>query len=119
MVYLRQERAKRSWLKGEQASQIIAKPGLTRNKLMLCVWWDWKGIIHYEFLPPGKTIKSDLYCQQLMRLNYINFPRFVSVDKMLEGLFSKEARERPSDRGKPDQLALELPPWFDEDEFNK
>ncbi|GBP89443.1 Mariner Mos1 transposase [Eumeta japonica] len=35
---------------------------------MLCVWWDWKGNIHYELLPPGKTINSDLYYQQLMRL---------------------------------------------------
>ncbi|CAK1595888.1 unnamed protein product [Parnassius mnemosyne] len=35
---------------------------------MLCVWWDWKGIVYYELLPSGKTIDSDLYCQQLMRL---------------------------------------------------
>lgn len=59
---------KRSWSKHGQASQTVAKPGLTRNKVMLCVWWDWKGIVHYELLPPGKTIDSDLYCQQLMRL---------------------------------------------------
>ncbi|KAL0842348.1 hypothetical protein ABMA28_014470 [Loxostege sticticalis] len=26
----------------------IWKPGLTRNETMLCVWWHWKGIIHYE-----------------------------------------------------------------------
>ncbi|CAH2245047.1 jg17444 [Pararge aegeria aegeria] len=26
-----------------QASQTVAKPGLTRNKMLLCVWWDWKG----------------------------------------------------------------------------
>ncbi|GBP41559.1 Mariner Mos1 transposase [Eumeta japonica] len=32
------------------------------------VWWDWMGIIHYELLPPGETINSDLYCLQLMRL---------------------------------------------------
>ncbi|KAL0852235.1 hypothetical protein ABMA28_000453 [Loxostege sticticalis] len=47
---------KRSWSKAGQASQTVAKPGLTRNKVMLCVWWDWKGIIHYELLPPGSTI---------------------------------------------------------------
>ncbi|KAL0880854.1 hypothetical protein ABMA27_002037 [Loxostege sticticalis] len=44
------------------------KPGFTRNKVMLCVWWDWKGIIHYELLPPGRNIDSELYCEQLMRL---------------------------------------------------
>ncbi|GBP50636.1 Mariner Mos1 transposase [Eumeta japonica] len=40
---------------------------ITRSKVMLCVWWDWKDITYYELLPPGKTINSDLYCQQLMR----------------------------------------------------
>ncbi|CAH2237565.1 jg9818 [Pararge aegeria aegeria] len=45
----------------------LAKPGLTLNKVMLCVWWDWKGIIHYEQLPPG-TIDFELHCEQLMRL---------------------------------------------------
>ncbi|KAJ0172464.1 hypothetical protein K1T71_011603 [Dendrolimus kikuchii] len=59
---------KRSWSKAGQASQTVAKPGLTRNKVMLCVWWDWEGIIHYELLPPGRTIDSELYCVQLKRL---------------------------------------------------
>ncbi|KAL0859687.1 hypothetical protein ABMA27_010802 [Loxostege sticticalis] len=59
---------KRSWSKAGQAAQTVAKPGLTRNKVMLCVWWDWQGIIHYELLPPGRTIDSELYCGQLMRL---------------------------------------------------
>ncbi|GBP29275.1 hypothetical protein EVAR_78969_1 [Eumeta japonica] len=67
MDYLRQESVKRSWLKGKETPQTIANLGLTRNKLMLCVWWDWK--VHYELLPPGKIFKSDLYCHQLIRLN--------------------------------------------------
>jgi len=29
--------------------------------------WNWKGIVHYE-LPPGQTIDSNLYCQELERL---------------------------------------------------
>ncbi len=59
---------KRSWCKGGEAQQMVAKPGLTPRKVMLCVWWDWKGIIHYELLQPARTIDSTLYCQQLMRL---------------------------------------------------
>ncbi|CAH2226577.1 jg24368 [Pararge aegeria aegeria] len=46
----------------------VLKPGLTRNKVMLCLWWDWKEIIHYELLPPGRTTDPELYCEQLMRL---------------------------------------------------
>ncbi|GBP14997.1 Mariner Mos1 transposase [Eumeta japonica] len=59
---------KRSYSKGKQAPQTVAKPGSTHNKLMARVSWDWQGNIHYEFLPPGKTINLDLYYQQLMTL---------------------------------------------------
>ena len=59
---------KRSWSKPGEASQTVAKPELAPRKVTLCVWWDWKGIVHHELLEPGETIKSTLYCQQLMRL---------------------------------------------------
>ena len=35
---------------------------------MLSVWWGVRGIIHWEFLPDGCTITTDLYCQQLNRV---------------------------------------------------
>ena len=57
---------KKSWIKeGEKAK---AKPGLTTKKVILCVWWDWKGIVQYELLSPDQTINSELYCEQLERL---------------------------------------------------
>ena len=59
---------KRSWSKGSEPAQTVAKPGLTARKVLLCVWWDWQGIIHHELLPYGQTLNSDLYCQQLDRL---------------------------------------------------
>ena len=59
---------KRSWSKPGEASQTVAKPVLTPRKVMLSVWWDWKGIVHDELLEPGQTINLALYCQQLMRL---------------------------------------------------
>ena len=36
---------------------------------MLCVWWDMKGIIYYELLEPKQTVNSQLYSQQLRRLD--------------------------------------------------
>ncbi|XP_073968985.1 histone-lysine N-methyltransferase SETMAR-like [Rhodnius prolixus] len=35
---------KRSWSKRGKAAQTVAKPGLTARKLLLCIWWDLKGI---------------------------------------------------------------------------
>ena len=60
---------KRSGSKSGEAAQTVAKPGLMARKVLLCVWWDWQGIIHYELLTYGQTLNSDLYCQQLDRLN--------------------------------------------------
>ncbi|GBP20084.1 hypothetical protein EVAR_13856_1 [Eumeta japonica] len=41
---------------------------------------DWKGIIHYELLSPGKTINSDLYCQQLKRIMQVENKRLESIN---------------------------------------
>jgi len=35
---------------------------------MLCVWWDWKGILYYELLLNNETINSEKYCSQLDKL---------------------------------------------------
>ena len=50
-------RQKRSWSKRGEPAQTIAKPGLTAKKVLLCLWWDWKGIIHYELFPSGHSLK--------------------------------------------------------------
>ncbi|GFW19879.1 putative DD34D transposase [Trichonephila clavipes] len=42
---------KRSWSRRSEEAQTVAKPGLTSRKLLLCIWWDWKGIICYELFP--------------------------------------------------------------------
>ncbi|GFV42015.1 mariner transposase [Trichonephila clavipes] len=50
---------KRSWSKCGEAAQ----PGLTTRKVLLCIWWDWEGIIYYEFMVPyGQAINSIPYC---------------------------------------------------------
>lgn len=60
-----------------EAAQTVAQPALTTTKVLLCVWWDWMGIIHFELLPDGQTLNSELHCQQLTRLRqsiYTNRP---------------------------------------------
>ncbi|GFT57811.1 mariner Mos1 transposase [Trichonephila clavipes] len=59
---------KRSGSKNSEATQTVAKPGLMVRKVILCIWWDRKGIIYYELLLYGQTLNSDLYCQQLNHL---------------------------------------------------
>ncbi|GFV35923.1 mariner Mos1 transposase [Trichonephila clavipes] len=58
----------RSWSKRSEASQTVAKPRIMAWKILLCIWWDWKGIIYYDLLPFDQTLNSDLYSQQLDHL---------------------------------------------------
>ena len=39
------------------------------QKSMVLVWWDYKGVVFFELLPRNQTINSDVYCQQLMKLD--------------------------------------------------
>lgn len=60
---------KRSWGKRDEPPLPTPKAGLHPKKVMLCVWWDWKGILYYELLPQNQTINSDRYCSQLDQLD--------------------------------------------------
>jgi len=58
---------KRTWSE-ENRPSTVAKPGLHPKKVLLCIWWDWKGVCYYELLPQGDTINADKYCNQLDQL---------------------------------------------------
>ena len=58
----------RQWLSQGQAGIATVKGDLHPLKVMLCVWWGVRGIIHWELLPRGTTITAELYCQQLDRV---------------------------------------------------
>jgi histone-lysine N-methyltransferase SETMAR len=59
---------KRQWLEAEQTGVTTSKNGPYPKKIMLSVWWEVKGIIHWELLPAGCAVTADLYCQQLDRV---------------------------------------------------
>ncbi|MGL5636946.1 MAG: hypothetical protein ACRDD0_08680 [Bacteroidales bacterium] len=59
---------KNQWLSSNQVPLPTPKPSLTLKKVLLCVWWDMMGIIHYELLKPGETVTAEVYCGQLARM---------------------------------------------------
>jgi len=67
-VYINMKQRKELLRPKKQATP-RAKQELNPWKTMLCVWWDWEGIIHYEILANNEMVNADLYVQQMHRLN--------------------------------------------------
>ena len=44
-------------------------PRFTVKKVMVCVWWNTRGVVHFEVLDQGDTVKARLYAEQLGRVN--------------------------------------------------
>nr|KAF6281895.1 hypothetical protein mPipKuh1_010196 [Pipistrellus kuhlii] len=60
---------KRSWSRPGEPTQATSKADIHQKKVLLSVWWDYKGIVYFELLPPNRTINSDVYIEQLTKLN--------------------------------------------------
>jgi [histone H3]-lysine36 N-dimethyltransferase SETMAR len=60
---------KRQWVDVGDTAEPTSKQGLHPRKVMLCIWWDRKGVVYRELLPPGQTITGDVYATQLDNLS--------------------------------------------------
>ncbi len=59
---------RRQWLSAGQTGVTIPTTDRHSKKVMLSVWWEVKGTIHWEILATGYTTTTDLYYQQLNRV---------------------------------------------------
>ena len=57
----------RWWGKRNEPPPTTPKAGL-HPKMMLCIWWNWKGVLSYELLLENEAINSNKYCSQLDQL---------------------------------------------------
>ena len=55
-------------MKPGQPAKSTAKPNIHGAKVMLCIWWDQKGVLYYELLKPSETINGERYRTQLICL---------------------------------------------------
>jgi len=45
-----------------------ARMGRSKIKVMLVVFFDWKGIVHHEFVPHSQMVNKQFYQEVLARL---------------------------------------------------
>ncbi|CAK9803711.1 Mariner Mos1 transposase [Anthophora quadrimaculata] len=68
-IYFENPKRKRSWVTRGEPATSTARPNRYGRKTLLCVWWDQKGVIHYELLKPGETVNTERYRQQMIDLS--------------------------------------------------
>jgi len=44
--------------------------GCFRYKVILCVWWNFEGVLHFELVPSGRSIDGCSYPNQIYLLNH-------------------------------------------------
>ena len=59
---------KKLYVKPGQPAKSTAMPNIYGAMVMLCIWWDQKGVLYYELLKPSETINGEHYRTQLIRL---------------------------------------------------
>ena len=53
----------------EDTPKSRVKPDLHPRKTMICIWWDWEGMVHWEMLKKNATVNKELYIAQLHCMN--------------------------------------------------
>lgn len=68
--YILYENNKRKayWLPREVEPPAQPKPETHGQKVLLCCWWDARGMIYYELLPGKQTVTANVYVEQLRKL---------------------------------------------------
>ena len=74
------------WLDPGQVAEPVAKRDRFSRKAMLCVWWNFEGIIHFELVPNNRAIDAELYSTQLERMHTAlakKYPALVNRKRVL------------------------------------
>ena len=57
------------WLPRDAEPPVQLHSDLHPRKILLCCWWDAKGMLYFELLPQGKTVNAIRYTDQLQKLS--------------------------------------------------
>lgn len=67
-VYFRNPDLRNQWLSPGEPPIPVAKRNRFEHKVLLCVWWNYEGPIHFELVPNGRAVTAQLYIEQLQRM---------------------------------------------------
>lgn len=89
-------------------------PELHGKKVILCLWWNSRGVVHIEVLKPGQIVKTEVYSEQLTQVQ--DAFRRQEVVTLSINLLHDNARPRiaevdQQESNKPGWTVLPHPPY--------
>lgn len=81
---------KNQWLDPGQLAVPTPRKDLHQKKVMLCVWWNSSGIVHFELLDQGLTINAALYTNMLDRVQDALVKQYPAVVNRSQVLFLQD-----------------------------
>ncbi|UYV76539.1 hypothetical protein LAZ67_14001051 [Cordylochernes scorpioides] len=85
-IYLRNLDPKRQWVQFDQEAKPVVKQDRFGHKVMLSVWWNIDGIVHYQLVSDDRVVKSDLDSEQLSRVYEVlktQYPALINRKRVL------------------------------------
>jgi histone-lysine N-methyltransferase SETMAR len=85
-IYFRNLNSSNQWLPQGEPGLSVVKRGQFDQKAMICVWWNYEGVIHFEIVPNGRSINAALYSDQLERMYAkfkLKYPAIVNRNQTL------------------------------------
>jgi histone-lysine N-methyltransferase SETMAR len=78
-IFLRNPDTGNQWLQPGQVGTPVVRRGRFEKKVMLCVWWNVEGVVHWELVPAGRAVNGKLYVEQLERVHEALRQRYPSM----------------------------------------
>jgi histone-lysine N-methyltransferase SETMAR len=85
-IFLRNPDKRKQWVAGSQEAQPMVRQDRFGHKVMLCVWWNFEGVLHFELVPDGRAVNAELYSEQLSRVYEVlkrRYPALVNRKRVL------------------------------------
>ena len=68
----------KQWLHPGQPAQQVVSTGRFEKEVMLCVWWNCEGPVHWELVPDGRAMDANLYAEQMQRIHDALRSRYIA-----------------------------------------
>ena len=89
-IYLVNHNRQKRWVLRGQDPPSVPRQDQFGRKVMICVWWNFEGVLHFELVPNGSAVDSKLYCQQLDRVYDKLMEKYPTLIRRKRALFQQD-----------------------------